>query len=65
MSIHPRQRLQQNRGILDGFGHGANLVQRGGVSRHAITRDASVRGLESDTTAKGGWLTDRAAGVCT
>ncbi len=55
--------LQHQRGILDGPGHRADLVERGGEGDQAVAADAAVGGLDADQAAEGRGLADAAAGV--
>ena len=55
--------VEQKRGIADGFGEGADLVERRGESDEPETRDAAVGRLEAHAAAERGRLADRAAGI--
>ncbi len=55
--------LEEGGGVLDGEGHGADLVEGGGEGDEAVAGDEAVGGFESDDAAEGGGLSDGAAGV--
>ena len=55
--------LQHERGVLDGLGERADLVERRGEGDQAVAGDAAVGGLQADHAAVGRGLADRAAGV--
>ena len=55
--------LQEQCGVLDRQGHGADLIERGGERDQAVAADEAVGGLEADDAAEGGGLADGAAGI--
>ena len=56
---------EEESGILDRAGERADLIERRGEGDEAVAGDAAVGGFESNTTAEGGGLADRAACVGT
>ena len=55
--------LKDQCGVLDGPGQRADLVERGGKSDEAVTRDPAVGRLHADNATVGRGLADRASGV--
>jgi len=56
---------EEESGILDRAGERADLIEGRGEGDEAVAGDAAVGRFESDTTAEGGGLADRAACVGT
>ena len=61
--VVPGNGLEQEGGIFDIFGHGADLVERRSVGYKSVARDAAIGGLEAHDAAVAGGLAHRAAGV--
>ena len=57
--------LEEEGGVFDGEGHGADLIEGGSEGDEAIAGDKAVGGFEADDPAEGGGLADRAAGIGT
>jgi hypothetical protein len=56
---------EKESGILDCPGERADLIEGGSEGDEAVAGDAAVGGFESDTTAEGGGLADRATCIGT
>ena len=63
VEIRAAHGAEQKGAVFGCAGHGATLVQAGGVSDHAVTAGAAIGGLDARDAAKAGGLADRAAGV--
>ena len=55
--------VEQQRGVGDGGGERADLVERARERDQPVARDQAVRGLHADDAAQRGGLADRPAGV--
>jgi hypothetical protein len=55
--------LEHERGVLHILAEWTDLIQRGGERDEAVAGHTSIRRLESNATAEGGGLADRATGI--
>ena len=59
----PGDHVEEQRGVGDGGGERADLIQRARERDEAVARHESVGGLHADDPAERGGLADRPAGI--